>query len=103
MSLPPSARLYELRYPDDDSASDATVRVSCGGEAPPQHNMRTCFTVLPYRYRGTLSVRYSFMQEPLPLPEAHQAMPAAAVTEPQRIRAFDMRIRAWIDSMMMRP
>lgn len=97
---PPSARVYELRYPQGDAGTATTVRISCGGSAPESGKIRTCFTVEPYRYRGTLSVRYSFRQEQLPLPEARPAMPSAVMTEPEGVRAFDARLRAWIDSIM---
>jgi len=94
-SEPPS-QVYELRYPDDGMGSSTIVRVSCSGGGPHTLGKRSCFTVTsydtPYRYRGVLSVIYDM---------SHPHSAEGAIQEREAVLAFDMRIRAWIDSMMI--
>ncbi len=94
----PGNRIYELRYPDDGTESSTTVRVPCSGGGPETRGKRSCFTVssydAPYRYRGVLSVYYRI---------SHSPSTETGMSEPEAILAFDMRVRAWVDRMMIKP
>jgi len=102
-SHPPN-KIYDLHYPDDGTGSSTTVRLSCNGGGPETRGQRACFTVTsfdtPYRYRGTLSIYY-MVQQSYP-PSAPESL-ASNLAEPELWLAFDMRIRAWIDSMLTTP
>ena len=100
----PPRRIYDLHYPDDGTGSSTTIRVSCNGGGPETNRKRSCFTATsydtPYRYRGTISIRYTFSQ-----PYSPEAQPSThpALAERELVLAFDIRVRAWIDSMLTKP
>jgi plasmid stabilization system protein ParE len=95
----PSSRVYLLRYLAESDGSDTTVVVSCGGDILAR---RECFLPIPYRFRRDLDINYKFRQSALPIPGISEATPGG-LNEPEGVLEFDIRIRAWIESLMQKP
>lgn len=103
-SLPvlPYARVYELRYPIENDQPPSIVRISCDGEHSGPTG-RACFAVSPYRYRKDLDIKYRFRQDRLPVTVSSQSAASGMMSEADGVLEFDIRIRAWIDSLRQKP